>query len=221
VRRTDTAALASVVRALAERVTAGLGPACTGLDDEAAEALANEIVTATQALGILTRDADGGRLVDDWWACLGQVPDRHNVAYLVAGTCTRLSLSAERMSVQQTEERLARALARGTAPADAAHWIEGFLSPKLGGSGLVLATSSRLFGLIDSWLTGLPAEYFAQVLPLLRRTTSGFSTGERRQIAERVRSGASSVLLGSGDELDLERAALVEPIVRTILGIDR
>ena len=47
------------------------------------------------------------------------------------------------MSVPQAEEGLARALARGTAPADAAQWIEGFLSPKLGGSGLVLATSAR------------------------------------------------------------------------------
>ena len=107
----------------------------------------------------------------------------------------------------------------------AAQWIEGFLrlklSPELGGSGLVLATSTRLFGLIDSWLTGLPAEYFEQVLPLLRRTTSTFSTGERRQIAERVRTGGAAVLLGSTDELDAERAALVEPVVLAILGIAR
>ena len=82
--------------------------------------------------------------------------------------------------------------------------IEGFLrlgkNPKLGGSGLVLATSSGLFKLIDSWLIGLPHEYFEQVLPLLRRTTSTFSTGERRQIAERVRTGASSVLFGGSDD---------------------
>ena len=87
-------------------------------------------------------------------------------------------------------------------------------------SGLVLATSSGLFKLIDSWLVSLPAEYFAQVLPLLRRATSTFSTGERRQIAERVRNGASSVLFGGGDDLDTDRAALVEPIVLTILGIE-
>jgi hypothetical protein len=221
VRQTDTAALASVVRALAERVTIGLGPACTGVDDEPAEALADEIVAATQALGVLADEPGGGGLVDDWWAALRQLPDRQDVANLIAGTCTRLSLSAERMSVQETEERLRRALARGTEPAAAAHWLEGFLSPKLGGSGLVLATSSRLFGLIDSWLTGLPAEYFAQVLPLLRRTTSTFSTGERRQIAERVRTGASSILFGGSDDLDAERAAMVEPIVLTILGIEQ
>jgi hypothetical protein len=230
VRQTDTAALASVVRALAERVTVGLHPACAGVDYEAAEALADDIVAATQALGVLANGAEGGRLVDDWWAALRQLPDRDDVARLIAGTCTRLSLSAERMSVEETEERLGRALARGTEPADAAHWIEGFLrlrlrlrfgnNPNLGGSGLVLATSAGLFRLIDSWLIGLPAEYFEQVLPLLRRTTSTFSTGERRQIAERVRNGASSVLFGGGDDLDAERAALVEPIVLAILGIE-
>jgi hypothetical protein len=149
------------------------------------------------------------------------VVDRREVAPLIAGTATRLTLNAERMSVEDAEARLARALARGVEPADAAQWIEGFLSPKLGGSGLVLATSSRLFGLVDTWLTSLSADYFAQVLPLLRRTTSTFSKGERRQIAERVRTGASSILLGASDELDAERAALVEPVVLAILGIER
>ena len=37
--------------------------------------------------------------------------------------------------------------------------------------------------------------------------------------AERVRTGASPVLLASGADLDLERAALVEPVVLTILGV--
>ena len=83
----------------------------------------------------------------------------------------------------------------------------------------MFATSTRLFGLVDTWLTSLPAEYFAQVLPLLRRTTSAFSTGERRQIGERVRSGGAIALLVSNDELDADRAALVEPVVRAILGI--
>src|SRR5439155_18515056 len=94
-------------------------------------------------------------------------------------------------------------------------------SPHRGGAGLVLATSGPLFSLIDNWLTSLSADYFAQVLPLLRRTTSTFSNGERSQIAERVQSDGSPLLLVSGDELDLERAALVEPVVLAILGIDR
>src|SRR5205823_3896663 len=132
VRRTDTTALASVVRALAERVTVGLGPACAGLDDEAADGLADEIVAATQALAVLAYVPDSGRMVEDWWAVLTDIPNQHDVAHLIAGTCTRLSLNAERISIPQAEERLGRALARGTAPADAARWIEGFLKLRLG-----------------------------------------------------------------------------------------
>jgi hypothetical protein len=218
VRRTDAAALENVLSALAERATVGMVPATVGLDDEAADSVAAEIVGATQALALLVseRHAD---VVDDWWAALRQVIDRDDSARLINGTCTRLALNAERLGIDDAESRLARALARGTPPADAARWIEGFLSPKLGGSGLILASSTSMFGIIDDWLTALPAEYFSQILPLLRRTTSTFSQGERRQIAERVRSGRRSTLFADQVELDLERAALVEPIVHRILGI--
>ena len=41
VRRTDAAALAGVIRGLAERATVGLAPATLGLDDDAADALAS------------------------------------------------------------------------------------------------------------------------------------------------------------------------------------
>jgi hypothetical protein len=87
----------------------------------------------------------------------------------------------------------------------------------------MLATSARLFHIVDQWLSTLSPEYYAQVLPLLRRTTSTFSSGERRQIAERVRSGAGAhvLLIGGGDDLDAERAALVEPVVLAILGVAR
>ena len=220
VRGTDTSALGRVVRALAERVTAGLGPACAGLDDHAAEVLTGEIVAATHALGVLSNASDDG-IADDWWAALRRLLDRRDTAPLIAGGATRLLLNAERIGVDETEERLVRALARGTDPPAAARWIEGFLSPNLAGSGLVLATSSRLFSLVDTWLTSLPAEYFAQVLPLLRRTTSSFSSGERRQIAERVQTGSASLLLGGTGDLDAQRAALVEPVVLAILGIER
>jgi hypothetical protein len=221
VRHTDTTALSGVVRGIAERVTAGLGPACAGLDDEAAGDVAGAIVSATQAIGVLS-DAPNAGLVVDWWAALRTVLDRRDLANLVAGTCTRLLLNAERMAIDEVADRLGRRLARGTEPAEAARWIEGFLSPSphRGGSGLVLATSGPLFSLIDDWLTSLSADYFAQVLPLLRRTTSTFSSGERSQIAERVQSGGSPLLLVGGDELDLERAALVEPVVFAIMGID-
>jgi hypothetical protein len=220
VRRTDAAALSAVVRAIAERATIGLVPETLGLDDDASDTLASEIVAATRAMALLVDEAHLG-VLDDWWAALRQVIHREDSSRLINGACTRLSLNAERLGIEEAEAQLARALARGTPPAEAARWIEGFLSPKLGGSGLILATSSRMFGLIDQWLTALPSAYFEQVLPLLRRTTAMFSAGERRQIAERVRSGNRSTLPTESGELDLARAALVEPVVLRILGVQQ
>jgi hypothetical protein len=217
VRRTDSLALRGVVRAIAERASVGLAPACVGVDADAARRLSNEIVAATQSLG-LHSDADDRQLLDDWWAALRAMVDRPDLAHLVAGACTRLLLNAEHLAGEMAEDRLARALARGTPAPDAAQWIEGFLSPQFGGSGMMLATSAHLFDLIDAWLSGVSPAYFAEVLPLLRRTTSAFTPAERRQIAGRVGSGGQSVLVPGGDDLDLERAALVEPLLRRLLS---
>ena len=137
VRQTDTSAIARVVWALAERSIVGLAPACIGLDDEAAQAFARDLAAASRALASL----ENASLLADWWAALGRLVEREGVPGLVAGTCSRLLLSAERTTHEQVADRLARALARGAEPAVAAGWLEGFLSS----SGLVLATSSRLF----------------------------------------------------------------------------
>jgi hypothetical protein len=220
VRRTDATALAGVIRGLAERARVGLAPATEGLDDEAAAALAAHIVAATHALNLLVEQIHAD-VVADWWTALRELVDRADATTrLISGTCTRLVLNAQRLSTDQAETCMARALARGTSPPDAARWIEGFLSPRLGGSGLILATSTRMFGLIDAWLTELAPDFFGQILPLLRRSTSSFSEGERRQIAQRVRSGRHSVLAVDADGLNLARAARVETVVRHILGIE-
>jgi hypothetical protein len=219
VRRTDADALTDLLRGLAERATVGLLPATQGLDDAAADALLREIVAATQALRVLVEDVRID-IVDDWWAALRALVVGPETARVIRGTCTRLLLNAEQITADEAEDNLARALARGTPPVDAARWIEGFLrlSPALGGSGLVLATSTRMFGLLDTWLMDLSQDHFSEILPLLRRSTSTFSEGERRQIAHRVRTGRSSALATGSRDLDLARAALVEPIVRQILG---
>ena len=68
-----------------------------------------------------------------------------------------------------------------------AAWIEGFLK----GSGELLAHDEALFGILDGWLSGLPAETFPQLLPLLRILewiTSAARHGEFRRKPEPVPS---------------------------------
>ncbi len=228
VRATSQAVLAPVTLALAERAMAGLGPACAEVDTERARALARQIAGANRAVVVLqsprTGREDGGAAAggvvpaDAWWAALARLADQATVPGLIAGTCCRLLLGTDQMTGADAAARLRRALVGGAEPTDAAGWIEGFLTD----SGLALATSEDLFRLVDHWLVGLPGERFMQVLPLLRRTTATFAAGERQQVAERVSSGTAPLARATADEtLDAERAALVEPIVLTILGVER
>jgi hypothetical protein len=60
---------------------------------------------------------------------------------------------------------------------------------------------------------------------VLRRTFATFPGPERRQIGERVRAGVSAGAGGRAwgfedEELDADRAALVLPVLRRLLGVE-
>jgi hypothetical protein len=76
-------------------------------------------------------------------------------------------------------------------------------------------------------LSELAPEDFVELLPLLRRAFSGFTSPERRNMGEKVRHLRSTPLSGApvGDhsgstaDLDHERASLVLPVLAQILGV--
>jgi hypothetical protein len=78
---------------------------------------------------------------------------------------------------------------------------------------------------LDGWITGLPADTFALVLPLLRRTFSTFTAAERRQMGQRAESGQDRRGTQAGGEaeadfdLDLARAEAVLPLAARLLGL--
>lgn len=92
---------------------------------------------------------------------------------------------------------------------------------------MLLVHDTRLLGLVDAWLTGVPAEAFTDVLPLLRRTFSAYEPGVRRTLGELVRRGpgergntviGAAALPGFAPELDTRRADAVLAVVRLLLG---
>ena len=141
----------------------------------------------------------------------------------------RLLLDGGELAQDGAARLMGLALSPGTPPADAAAWIEGFVGGGSGG-GMLLVHDERLLGLVDAWLTGVSAEAFTDVLPLLRRTFSAYEPGVRRSLGELVRrgpgerastGGAGSGIPGFAAELDVERADAVLPVVRLLLGLDR
>ncbi|MFF8193665.1 DUF5682 family protein [Streptomyces bobili] len=243
VRGTDTGALADVAAGLAERIFVGLPAACAALDADAAEEMRRHVDAVHGAVGLL-EEAVGpergtplhapphapphARLRDGWRAVLRVLSGRDSVAGVVRGRAARLLLDGGEVERDEAARLMGLALSRGTPPAEAAAWIEGFVGGGADG-GLLLVHDERLLGLVDGWLTGVSAEAFTDVLPLLRRTFSAYETGVRRSLGELVRRGtgergsvlgAGSGTAGFADDLDAGRADAVFPVVRLLLGLD-
>ncbi|MER8008399.1 DUF5682 family protein [Streptomyces sp. NPDC094149] len=235
VRGTDTGALAEVAAGLAERIFVGLPPACAALDADAAEEMRRHVDAVQGAVALLAdapeSAADGPGTHRDlrarWQTVLHVLSVRDTVPGVIRGRAVRLLLDDGELAQDEAARLMGLVLSPGTPPGDAAAWIEGFVGGGSGG-GMLLLHDERLLGLVDAWLTGVPAEAFTDVLPLLRRTFSAYEPGVRRTLGELVRRGpgqrASAVTAGSGlpgfaAELESERADAVMPVVRLLLGL--
>ncbi len=217
VRNTDTAVVLGVIDGLVTRICIGLPQACSSLDDAAAETLYERVLAVNSALKLLQNDAHWQR----WLQAIERLLHRKGLHGLLAGRCCRLLLDAGRLDVEATARELSFALSRASEPAQAAAWIEGLLK----GSGLLLVHDRDLQAILDGWVASLPAEEFAAVLPLLRRTFSTFSAPERRQIGESLSQPDSSRTEGmarsraAAEEEFSKDADLVLPLIAQLLGV--
>ncbi|MFF9024115.1 DUF5682 family protein [Streptomyces eurythermus] len=258
VRGTDTGALAEVAAGLAERVFVGLPPACAALDADAAEEMRAHVDAVHTAVGLLTESLAttsgeaggastgaeraggaskggapsgggagrvvGGGLRERWRGVLRALSLRDTAPGVIRGRAVRLLLDDGALRPEEAARLMGLALSPGTPPAAAAAWIEGFA----GGGGLLLVHDERLLGLLDTWLTGVPADAFTDVLPLLRRTFAAYESGVRRTLGELVRRGPgdssggaaqAAAVPGFAAEPDTARADAVLPALRLLLGL--
>ncbi|CUW30590.1 DUF5682 family protein [Streptomyces reticuli] len=161
-----------------------------------------------------------------WRGVLRVLALRDNAPGVIRGRAVRLLLDDGALRPEEAARLMGLALSPGTPPAAAAAWVEGFAG---GGGGLLLVHDERLLGLLDSWLTGVPAEAFTDVLPLLRRTFAAYEPGVRRTLGELVRRGPGTrpggpargaAIPGFATEPDAGRADAVLPVLRLLLGPD-
>jgi hypothetical protein len=154
--------------------------------------------------------------LDIWKQELRKVGDA-DIHGLIAGRCWRLLLDTGAATPDESATRLSLGLSRGNDPAKASAWLEGFLA----GSGMVLVHDDRLLGIVDQWVSSLSREAFEQVCPIARRTFATFEKPERRQMGEKLKRGGTAgaeTQQVATDDYDPERGALVEPVLRLILG---
>jgi Family of unknown function (DUF5682) len=213
VRQTDSAVIDQIVSGLVARICIGLSVACASLDDDAAADMFDRLMAVQGAMSLLQNE----EYLKSWQAVLKQLSQQQGIHGLLAGRCCRLLMDAGVFDREESARRMGLALCTANEPVQAAAWVEGFLK----GSGLLLLHDESLWQVLDEWVCELKDETFTALLPLLRRTFSTFSAPERRQMGERVRSGAAKVASPvQKTDFDEERAAKVLPLVAKLLGIE-
>lgn len=217
VRKTDERMVRHIVDGIVPRIAVGLGGAVSSLNDEAAVAIEEHLRATHGAIELLEDE----RHTNDWLDALARTLPHDSVHGLVRGRGARLLLDAGRIDAAEIARLLSLTLSRGSDPAQAARWLEGFLS----GSGLLLIHDARLLALIDDWVGQINTDVFQELVPLLRRTFSTFPAPERRQIGQSLtrgqappaaRGSAAGATAAAG--INHERAARALPLLMQILG---
>ncbi len=210
VRQTDQSLVASIVEGMIARICVGLPPALASLDDEAAQAMYKRLLHVDRAVGLL----QNGSYAEEWRRTLLTLSQQRSLHGLLAGRIIRLLRDSDVLPQDTVVAQMQLALSAANGPDCAAAWLEGFLRD----SGEVLLYDDALWQLLDAWVSGLPAESFAQLLPLLRRTFSTFQATDRQRMGERAKQKdqpSSSIVL----TIDPERAARILPVFKQLLGI--
>ena len=214
-RKMPTEALASLAKAMAVEVNAGLGLAAANLDDDAAAAMRKAMVEFDDALNLL----DDSHLSHEWLQRLRHLSGDASVTPLIAGLGLRRLYDRSALGEGEAAVAFSWALSPGNAPKAAGQWLEGFL----GNSAEVILQDPALFALVDGWLNEQEPTDFTEVLPMLRRAFSGFGISERRRLMAEVAkatSGRQALPKHSGDDLAAPGFAAALPLLTTILGLD-
>jgi hypothetical protein len=219
VRGTAPAAVLPILEGLLTRVFLGLLPASSGLDDEAAGALADGLAEIQRILGLLDRPDD-----PDWIDLLGALSTHGATAPRIQGAATRLALDRRLLDEDGLRRLVGRALSLASEPPDAAAWLEGFLR----GGGVAVLHKDVFWAAFDGWLRALGDEVFRDLLPALRRGFAAFNPRDRREVALRVASlrvSADGQVLSprpsapGAAPLAPHREARVLPVLATLLGV--
>jgi hypothetical protein len=213
VRNTDAEMVLNIVSGLVARVCIGLPNAVSGIDEESAQKLLELIQFVNDAIILLQNES----LITDWRNALGKVAFDQHAAHVLSGYSTRLLTDQKIIEGEELIKAFHYRMSSANPPDASASWLEGFLK----GSGSILLIDADLWNLVNQWVAQLDIESFTNVLPLLRRTFSNFTTSERRKLGEKVKSGGSTtgIKVVHHDNLDSERGKKGIPIVMKLLGI--
>lgn len=216
VRDLDFTKVGLMLRAMVARILAGGVLACIHIDEDAAGNILDKLVATNYAVSLLNEE----EINDMWLDFLRQMRNSAHVHPLLSGYSTRLLNDKGEISREEMQNTLSYYSSVGNNPADMASWFEGFLRS----SGSILLLDDHLWNLVNNWICSLNEDTFLELLPIMKRTFSEFSSAERRKLGEKAKNSDSQEKTGSESitetNYNREEAIKVIPVIRQLLGLN-
>ncbi len=210
VRKTETDQVIQVINAMLPRLFIGLPTACMNLNEEVATQTFKRLLEVNNAVQLI----DEAAYLEGWKETLKQVAEGQMIHPKIKAGAARILFEGGSWDTEKMEQNMSLSLSTANKSTDAAAWIEGFLH----GSGLLLIHNESLFHILDKWLGSMNATAFDELLPLLRRSFTHYSSSERKQLGKLAKQdGKSTSNAAQKWDLDEQRLGLVLPILKELL----
>jgi hypothetical protein len=211
-RGTKTEAIEQVIYNIIPRIFVGLPAACVHINEEATREMSDFIMKTNRSLSILN-DADFN---NSWENTLLNISELSNVNGILAGNASQILFNKGTIDTDSVAEQMSYFLSVGNDPTNAANWMEGFLS----GSGLLIIHNIKLWNILDNWVNSINMEVLMEILPLMRRTFSEFSSPERQKMMGLAKKGQVVETEQKGEDYNIERGVVVLPTLKILLGMN-
>lgn len=175
-RKRDVETINHLLEEIIPRICVSLPTVCSSLDADAANDIWGRMQKANQAIVTLNWQHQ----TENWFNAVAAILGANHIDGLLSGGSCRLLFDNQKLSKEDTEMELSRALSGGNEAIFSVRWMEGYLS----GSAMILITNHTILALIDNWLRHLSAEIFVEYAPLMRKVFSKFSPPERQKILQ-------------------------------------
>ena len=210
-RGTNTEAIEEVIYNIIPRIFIGLPAACVNINEDATRSMSEFVMKTNRALSILNDEAFN----TNWENTLLNISEQSNVNGILAGNASQILFNKGRIDAEKAAEHMSYFLSVGNDPTNSANWIEGFLD----GSGLLVIHNLKLWNILDAWVNRIDIDTLMNILPLLRRTFSEFSSPERQKMMELAKKGQVIEVEKIENNYDSERAQVVMPTLKLLLGM--
>jgi hypothetical protein len=207
------AALGALVDALCVEVNAGLHGAAQNLAQDSARSFHAALSGYDGALQLRAE----GHIVEAYTGELRRLARSTGTTELLAGFALRRLHDRGAVEPAETEAIFSRRLSPSVPPRACADFLEGFLD----GVAEVIVHYRPLLGLVDGWLVSQDEGTFLELLPMLRRSFSGFDAmGRRRLLAALDAPGPLATAQPTQAALSPAFDEAL-PLLLTILGLDK